>query len=90
MDNALPASGLILALASGLANGLFTTPLKLERRWRWEHTWAIFIVTACLVMPVTMVVAAGGGVRAVIEAAPGAAGWLGGAIVFCAAAGFTQ
>lgn len=75
MDNALPTSGLFLALASGLANGLFTTPLKLERRWRWEHTWAVFIVTSCLVMPVAMVAAAGGGVRAVIQAAPPAAGW---------------
>jgi L-rhamnose-H+ transport protein len=65
----------LLALASGVANGLFTAPLKLERRWRWEQTWAVFIVTSCLVMPAAMVAAAGGGVRAVIEAAPAAAGW---------------
>lgn len=47
--------GILLAILSGLCNGLFTAPMKLESRWRWENTWFVFIVFACLVMPVCFV-----------------------------------
>ncbi len=47
--------GIILALLSGLCNGLFTMPMKVESRWKWENIWFIFIVVACLVMPTVMV-----------------------------------
>ena len=43
--------GILLAILSGVCNGLFTAPMKLEARWRWENTWFVFIVFACLVMP---------------------------------------
>jgi len=49
------ATGIALAMLSGLFNGLFTTPLRLERRWKWENTWIVFIVISCLVMPTAMV-----------------------------------
>jgi L-rhamnose-H+ transport protein len=51
------ALGLALVFASGLANGLFTVPMKLIPRWKWEHIWLVFIVFACLVMPVSIVAA---------------------------------
>ena len=48
-------TGIILATLSGLCNGLFTTPMKLEARWKWENIWFIFIVVSCLIMPASMV-----------------------------------
>jgi len=49
------ATGIALAVLSGLFNGLFTTPMRLEARWKWENTWIVFIVVACLIMPAAMV-----------------------------------
>jgi L-rhamnose-H+ transport protein len=43
--------GLLFALLSGICNGLFTTPMKLVRGWKWENIWLVFIVTACVGMP---------------------------------------
>jgi L-rhamnose-H+ transport protein len=45
-------TGLLFALLSGICNGLFSAPMKMIPRWRWENIWFVFIVTACLVMPV--------------------------------------
>jgi L-rhamnose-H+ transport protein len=42
-------------LFSGACNGLFTTPMKMQPRWKWENLWAVFIVVACLVMPIGIV-----------------------------------
>jgi L-rhamnose-H+ transport protein len=49
------ATGVALAVLSGLFNGLFTTPMRLEMRWQWENIWIVFIVVSCLVMPAAMV-----------------------------------
>jgi L-rhamnose-H+ transport protein len=48
-------TGIALVMLSGLFNGLFTTPMKLEPSWKWENIWLIFIVVACLVMPAVFV-----------------------------------
>jgi L-rhamnose-H+ transport protein len=45
-------TGIALLMLSGLVDGLFTTPMKLEPRWKWEN---IFIVVACLLMPAALV-----------------------------------
>jgi L-rhamnose-H+ transport protein len=47
--------GIALAISSGICNGLFTTPLKLMSRWKWENIWIVFIVVLCLLMPVSAV-----------------------------------
>jgi L-rhamnose-H+ transport protein len=47
--------GILLATLSGICNGLFTAPMKVERRWEWENIWFGFIVVACLVMPAVIV-----------------------------------
>jgi L-rhamnose-H+ transport protein len=47
--------GLILAFLSGTCNGLFTTPMKLIPRWKWENIWLVFILVSCVVMPVVVV-----------------------------------
>ena len=55
-------SGLLLAVMSGIANGLFTAPMKVIRKWRWENIWLVFILVACLAMPAIVVTAENGGV----------------------------
>jgi L-rhamnose-H+ transport protein len=52
----LTYAGILLAVLSGACNGLFTAPMKLQSRWQWENTWLVFIVVACLIMPVAIVV----------------------------------
>lgn len=63
-------TGIALAVLSGLFNGLFTTPMKLEPRWRWENIWMVFIVVACLVMPIAMVLSGSSGWLRVLAQAP--------------------
>ncbi len=62
--------GILLAVASGVTNGLFTTPMKLIPRWKWENIWLVFILTACPAMPALMVWATAPGAGAVLDAAP--------------------
>ncbi len=54
------AAGALLALLSGAMNGLFTLPMRFLGRWSWENVWAVFIVGACLLLPVVIVTAAPG------------------------------
>src|SRR5437867_594690 len=68
----MATTGIILALLSGLCNGLFTTPMKVESRWKWENIWFTFIVVACLVMPAAMVLSSGASTQ-VLCLAPGSA-----------------
>lgn len=49
------ALGALLALLSGVMNGLFTTPMRFLGRWSWENVWSVFIVGACLVLPAGIV-----------------------------------
>jgi L-rhamnose-H+ transport protein len=46
--------GLTLAVVSGLMNGTFTLPMRYLGRWSWENVWALFILVACLMMPVVV------------------------------------
>jgi L-rhamnose-H+ transport protein len=46
--------GLALAVVSGLMNGTFTLPMRYLGRWSWENVWALFILVACLIMPVVI------------------------------------
>jgi hypothetical protein len=62
--------GIGLAVLSGLFNGLFTTPMKLEPRWKWENTWFVFIVVACLMMPIAIVFGSSSRVFSVLVQAP--------------------
>lgn len=49
------ALGALLALLSGVMNGLFTAPMRFLGRWSWENVWSVFIVGACLVLPAGIV-----------------------------------
>ncbi len=78
--------GLLLALLSGIANGLFTAPMRVIPGWKWENIWSVFILTSCLAMPLAMVLAAVDEPGSVIAALPRApAGY---ALVFGFAWGF--
>jgi L-rhamnose-H+ transport protein len=46
--------GLTLTVVSGLMNGTFTLPMRYLGRWSWENVWALFILVACLLMPVVV------------------------------------
>jgi hypothetical protein len=48
-------SGMLLAILSGVCNGLFSAPMKLETRWKWENIWFGFILVACVAMPLALV-----------------------------------
>jgi len=63
-------AGVLFALLSGVCNGLFTAPMKLASRWRWENIWFVFIVVACLLMPSLFVIPALGASRAIVTHAP--------------------
>jgi L-rhamnose-H+ transport protein len=78
--------GVLLAILSGVCNGLFTAPMKLESRWRWENTWFVFIVVACLAMPVCCVAGSVANWQGVFAAAPASA--IGFALLFGFAWGF--
>jgi len=50
MGSALTA-GALLAVLSGVMNGVFTLPMRFLGRWAWENVWAVFITGACLLLP---------------------------------------
>ena len=47
--------GVLYAVFSGVANGLFSAPMKVIPVWKWENIWLVFILTACLLMPAVVV-----------------------------------
>jgi L-rhamnose-H+ transport protein len=51
---------IICMAVSGITNGSFAVPMKGIRDWKWEHTWFVYTLFACGVLPVLFVVLAGG------------------------------
>ncbi|HKS74146.1 MAG TPA: L-rhamnose/proton symporter RhaT [Terriglobales bacterium] len=72
MDSTSSALGLGLALAviSGLMNGTFTLPMRYLGRWSWENVWALFILIACVLMPVVIATATVSRLGEVLRQAP--------------------
>ena len=72
MDATSSALGLGLALAviSGLMNGTFTLPMRYLGRWSWENVWALFILIACILMPVAVATATVSRLGEVLHQAP--------------------
>lgn len=62
--------GLTLTVLSGVCNGLFTSPMRMEKRWKWENIWVIFIITSCLVMPISVLWTTAPGFAQILSAAP--------------------
>ena len=81
MKDAL-ATGVLLAIISGLMNGSFTLPMRFLGRWEWEHVWSLFILVSCLLMPTAIISITAPHSWLVIVHAPRAA------VVIATAAGF--
>jgi L-rhamnose-H+ transport protein len=62
--------GLALAVVSGLMNGTFTLPMRYLGRWSWENVWALFIVVACILMPVVIAWTTVSNLREAFQQAP--------------------
>ena len=68
--NSLIAAGIALAVLSGLMNGTFTLPMRFLGRWSWENVWTVFIVVACIIMPLAIFLATVARPLAVLSSAP--------------------
>jgi hypothetical protein len=40
-----------LVLAAALMNAVYTLPMKLNRRWKWEHSWLAFTFLGVAIVP---------------------------------------
>ena len=38
-------------IAAGFLNGSFPLPMKTIKQWKWEHTWSLYSLWACLIFP---------------------------------------
>jgi L-rhamnose-H+ transport protein len=38
-------------VVAGFFNGSFTLPMKTIKRWKWEHSWSLWSLWACLIFP---------------------------------------
>ena len=65
--------GALLAVLSGVMNGLFTLPMRFLGRWSWENVWSVFIAVACLLLPAVIVTAAAPSSWGLLTQAPGPA-----------------
>jgi len=43
--------GIAAAVTSGLLNGSFAVPMKLNVKWEWENTWLLYSVSALIAFP---------------------------------------
>jgi L-rhamnose-H+ transport protein len=66
----LVVAGALLALLSGVMNGLFTMPMRYMGRWSWENVWSIFILGACVLLPIVVVAATAPSSFALLANAP--------------------
>ena len=63
-------SGMLLAALSGVCNGLFSAPMKLESNWKWENIWFGFILVACIFMPFAIVFLTVPGWEQILDSSP--------------------
>ena len=47
--------GIAFAIIAGIMNGTFTLPMRYLGRWSWENVWALFIMVACVILPIGIV-----------------------------------
>jgi L-rhamnose-H+ transport protein len=69
----LITTGILLAIVSGIANGLFPVPMKRITGWQWENIWLVFIVISCLLMPAAAALSLGVDLPLVLRLSPGSA-----------------
>lgn len=70
------ATGASLAIVSGIMNGSFTLPMRFLGRWEWENVWSLFIISACLILPLAITGATSPHSWAILAGAPSRALWI--------------
>ena len=48
--------GMMIALGSGILNGIFPWPMKYSRGWKWENTWAVFALVSTVLIPLSLAI----------------------------------
>ncbi len=47
--------GILAAVFSGVLNGSFAAPMKLNKNWEWENTWILYAVSALIIFPFILI-----------------------------------
>lgn len=61
---------LCLILAAAVMNASYTLPMKLNRKWQWEHSWLAFTVLGVAVVPTIIAVSTVPGLWSIYRNAP--------------------
>jgi L-rhamnose-H+ transport protein len=62
--------GVLLAALGGVSNGIFALPMKLMKRWKWEHIWLAYSVAGMVLVPWTVALLTTPHLAEVINGAP--------------------
>jgi len=49
--NSPVAQAVLLILVAAAMNAAYTQPMKLNKKWQWEHTWFAFSLLGVAVVP---------------------------------------
>ena len=71
--NTTALAGALLAVLSGVLNGVFTLPMRFLGRWKWENVWSVCIVASCVIMPAGIISLTAPGSWSALIRAPAAA-----------------
>ncbi len=63
-------AGILVAALGGVSNGIFALPMKLMKRWNWEHIWLAYSVVGMVLAPWTVALLTTPHLSEVISGAP--------------------
>jgi len=66
-----PLQAMLLILAAAVMNATYTLPMKLNRRWKWEHSWLAFTVIGVAGVPTALAMVTIPGLFSIYAAVPG-------------------
>jgi L-rhamnose-H+ transport protein len=64
------AEALLLIFAAAVMNATYTLPMKLNRKWSWEHSWLAFSVLGVVVVPTIIALLTLPGLASIYRHAP--------------------
>jgi len=70
MPESVQYVGILLAALGGVSNGIFALPMKLMKRWKWEHIWLAYSVVGMVLAPWAVAVLSTPRLGEVIQGAP--------------------
>ena len=65
------AEALLLIFAAAVMNATYTLPMKLNRKWAWEHSWLAFSVLGVVVVPTIIAMLTLPGLASIYRHTPG-------------------